>query len=99
MTGVQTCALPISTIAESGYPKFDASGWFAVFAPAKTPRPIINKLAEDFRAVLKLAEVQQGLAAQGAVPVGSSPEELGAWLRAEVERWRQVLVAANIKPD
>ncbi len=96
----RSTALPDTpTIAESGYPKFDASGWFAVFAPAKTPRPIINKLAEDFRAVLKLAEVQQGLAAQGAVPVGSSPEELGAWLRAEVERWRQVLVAANIKPD
>ena len=99
-SGKRSTALPEApTIAESGYPKFDASGWFAVFAPAKTPRPIIGKLADDFRAVLKLAEVQQGLAAQGAVAAGSSPEELGAWLRSEVERWRQVLIAANIKPD
>ena len=99
-SGKRSGALPETpTIAESGYPKFDASGWFAVFAPAKTPRPIVNKLADDFRAVLKLAEVQQGLAAQGAVAAGSSPDELGAWLRAEVERWRQVLIAANIKPD
>ena len=99
-SGKRSTALPDApTIAESGYPKFDASGWFAVFAPAKTPRPIINKLADDFRAVLKLNEVQQGLAAQGAVAIGSSPDDLGAWLRAEVERWRQVLIAANIKPD
>lgn len=99
-SGKRSAALSdVPTIAESGYPKFDASGWFAVFAPAKTPRPIVSKLADDFRTVLKLADVQQGLAAQGAVAVGSSPEELGAWLRAEVERWRQVLVAANIKPD
>ncbi len=99
-SGKRSTALPDApTIAESGYPKFDASGWFAVFAPAKTPRPIINKLADDFRAVLKLNEVQQVLAAQGAVAIGSSPEELGTWLRAEVERWRQVLIAANIKPD
>ena len=99
-SGKRSAALSdVPTIAESGYPEFDASGWFAVFAPAKTPRPIVSKLADDFRTVLKLADVQQGLAAQGAVAVGSSPEELGAWLRAEVERWRQVLVAANIKPD
>ena len=96
----RSTALPDApTIAESGYPKFDARGWFAVFAPAKSPRFIINKLADDFRAVLKLNEVQQGLAAQGAVAIGSSPEDLAAWLRAEIERWRQVLIAANIKPD
>ena len=87
------------TIAESGYAGFDASGWFGVFAPAKTPQPIVNKLADDFRAALKIPEVRQSLAAQGAEAIGSTPAELGTWLRSEVERWRRVLAAANIRPD
>ena len=96
----RSAALPdVPTIAESGFPGFDASGWFGVFAPAKTPRVIIVKLADAFRAVLKLPEVEQNLAAQGAEASGTSPEELAKWMRVEVERWRRVLTAANIKQD
>ncbi len=89
----------IPTIAESGFPGFDASGWFAVFAPATTPHPIVAKLSDEFRAVLKAPEVQQGLAAQGAEAKGSTPGELAIWLRAEVERWRRVLTVAGIRQD
>ncbi len=99
-SGKRSAALPgLPTIAESGYAGFDASGWFAVFAPAKTPAPVIAKLAEDFRAALKAPELQKALEAQGAEAIGSTPAELAAWLRAEVERWRRVLAAAGIKPD
>lgn len=99
-SGKRSIALPaVPTIAESGYAGFDASGWFAVYAPAKTPRAIINKLADDFRSVVKLPEVQQSLAAQGAESVGSTPDELGKWTLSEIERWRRVLSAANIKAD
>lgn len=96
----RSSALPtLPTIAESGYAGFDASGWFAVFAPARTPTPVIAKLAEDFRTALKAPELQKALETQGAEAIGSTPDELATWLRAEVERWRRVLAAAGIKPD
>ena len=99
-SGKRSIALPdVPTVAEAGYAGFDASGWFAVYAPAKAPRQIIARLNEDFRYVLRLADVQQGLAAQGAEASGSSPEELAKWTASELERWRRVLAAANIKPD
>jgi len=99
-TAKRPSALPdIPTIAESGYPGFDASGWFGVFVPAGTPRAVNARLAESFRGVLKSPEVEQSLAAQGAEAVGSSPEELAKWLRSEVERWRKVLSSTAIKRD
>ena len=96
----RSAALPDTpTIAESGYPGFDASGWFGVFVPAGTPAAAISRLSEGFRAVLRTSEVQQGLARQGAEAVGSTPDELAKWLRAEVDRWRQVLASAGIRRD
>ncbi len=97
-TAKRARALPnVPTIAESGYPGFDASGWFGVFVPAGTPPAIIGRLAESFRKVLESPDVQQSLASQGAEAVGSSPEALGTWMRSEVERWRKVLTAGKIK--
>lgn len=99
-TGTRSAALSdIPTVAESGYPGFDASGWFGVFAPAKTAGAIVHRLSDDFRAVLKLPEVQKALAAQGAEAKGSTPAELTAWLQAEIERWRRVLQSAGISQD
>jgi len=87
------------TIAESGYAGFDAIGWFGVCVPAATPGTATATLADGFRAVLKAPDVEQGLAAQGAEAVGSSPEALGKYLRVEVERWRKVLAGDRIKRD
>lgn len=99
-TAKRSAVLPdVPTVAESGYPGFDARGWFGVFAPAKTPRAIVGTLADHFRAVLKLPEVEQSLAAQGAEAAGTSPAEFAEWVRLEVERWRTVLTAAKIKQD
>lgn len=99
-TAKRATALPeVPTIAESGYPGFDASGWFGVFVPAGTPRAVNARLTDSFRGVLKAPEVERSLAAQGAEAVGSTPEELAKWLRSEVDRWRKVLSSANIKRD
>jgi tripartite-type tricarboxylate transporter receptor subunit TctC len=97
-TAKRAAALPdVPTIAESGYPGFDASGWFGVFVPAGTPPAVISRLADGFRSVLESTELRQSLAAQGAEAVGSTPDALGAWMRSEVERWRKVLTAGGIK--
>jgi tripartite-type tricarboxylate transporter receptor subunit TctC len=89
----------VPTIAESGFPGFDASGWFGVFAPAKTSKAIVNKISADIVRVLKLPDVVQTMSAQGAEPVGTTPPQFAEWVQAEVARWRRVLTAANIKQD
>jgi tripartite-type tricarboxylate transporter receptor subunit TctC len=97
-TAKRVAAAPeIPTIAESGVPGYDMSSWFAFFVPAKTPSEIIRKMHADTVAVLAGPQVRAKLDALGVVVVGSTPEELGAHLKAEMERWAPVIKAANIK--
>jgi tripartite-type tricarboxylate transporter receptor subunit TctC len=92
-----TTAPEISTIAESGVPGYDTSSWFAFFVPAKTPPEIIAKMHTDTVAVLAEPQIRAKLDALGVVVVGSTPEQLGAHLKAEMERWAPVIKAANIR--
>ena len=93
-------AIPdVPTIAESGLPGFEAVAWFGLFAPARTPPAIIDKLHADFARVLKLPEVRQLLESQGAEAVANSPKEFERIVRADLEKWRTVLKAAQITPD
>ncbi len=87
----------IPTIAESGVPGYDTSSWFAFFVPAKTPPEIIAKMRTDTVAVLADPQIRAKLDALGVVVVGSTPEQLGAHLKAEMERWAPVIKAANIR--
>ena len=87
----------IPTIAESGVPGYDTSSWFAFFVPAKTPPEIIAKMHTDTVAVLAGPQIRAKLDALGVVVVGSTPEQLGAHLKAEMERWAPVIKAANIR--
>src|SRR5262249_42794496 len=97
-TAKRVAAAPeIPTIAESGVPGYDMSSWFAFFVPAKTPTEIIRKMHADTVAVLAEPQVRAKLDALGVVVVGSTPDELGAHLKAEMERWAPVIKAANIK--
>jgi tripartite-type tricarboxylate transporter receptor subunit TctC len=97
-TAKRVAAAPkIPTIAESGVPGYDMSSWFAFFVPAKTPTEIIRKMHADTVAVLAEPQVRAKLDALGVVVVGSTPEELGVHLKAEMERWAPVIKAANIK--
>jgi tripartite-type tricarboxylate transporter receptor subunit TctC len=97
-TGGRVAAAPeFPTIAESGVPGYDTSSWFAFFVPAKTPAKIIAKMNADTVAALAEPQIRAKLDALGVVVVGSTPEQLGAHLKAEMDRWGPVIKAANIK--
>ena len=87
----------VPTVAEGGYPGAQALAWHAVYAPARTPVDIIRKLNLELVAVLKDPEVREKLDKDGIEPVGSSPEAFGAYTRAEIKKWRDLVKAANIK--
>jgi tripartite-type tricarboxylate transporter receptor subunit TctC len=92
-----TPSLP--TVAEAGVPGYEVTSWFGVLVPARTPGDIVKKLNSDFVRVVRTNEVKDRLATQGAEPVGSTPDEFAAHIRAELARWGKVIKAAGIKPE
>ena len=101
MTGSQRArsAPEIPTVAEAGYAGYESSLWYALLAPAGTPRPIITRLhAETVKAVRSPGMTEQ-LLAQGAEPIASSPQEFDAYLRTEIDRWTKLIARAHIRPD
>lgn len=86
------------TIAEAGVPGYDSSQWFGVLAPAGTPRDIIYRLHRDLGRVLNDAEIKKRFAIDGGEPAWSaSPEEFGAFLRADLAKWARVVKEAKIQ--
>ena len=94
----RSAALPdVPTFIESGVPGFTAESWIALFAPAGTPRPIIDRLQRDVAAVLALPEVRERYSALGLLPGGGTPEQLAAHLKEDYTRWEKVIREAGIK--
>jgi tripartite-type tricarboxylate transporter receptor subunit TctC len=89
----------IPTIAEAGVPGYEAVQWFGVLAPTGTPREIVARLHGEIVRALQAADVRGRLTADGADPVGSSPEEFAAFLRAETAKWAKVVRDAGIQPE
>jgi tripartite-type tricarboxylate transporter receptor subunit TctC len=89
----------IPTVAESGVPGFDVTAWYGVSAPAKTPRPIIEKLNAEFVRAVKSPDLRDRLVAQGADPVGNTPEQYAAFVQKEITKWARVIKAAGIKGE
>ena len=89
----------IPTIAESGLPGFESVQWYGLFAPAGTPRDIIDRLHREVAPILRSAEVKNRLAADGAEVVAGTPEEFARLLRGEIEKWARVAKAAGIVPE
>jgi tripartite-type tricarboxylate transporter receptor subunit TctC len=89
----------IPTVAESGIPGYEAAQWFGVLAPAGTSREIVNTLRAEIVRVLQLPEVRTRLSGDGAEPVGNTPEEFAAYMRAETLKWVKVVRDSNIRAD
>ncbi len=89
----------IPTVAESGVPEFNVTAWYGVSAPAKTPRPIIEKLNAEFVRAVKSPDLRDRLVAQGADPAGNTPEQYAAFVQNEITKWARVIKAAGIKGE
>jgi tripartite-type tricarboxylate transporter receptor subunit TctC len=101
MTGrTRSRATPdIPTVAEAGYAGYETTLWYALLAPAGTPRPIINRLNTGTVAVVKSPGMIEQLLAQGAEPIGGTPQEFDAFLREEIDRWTKLIARADIRAD
>jgi tripartite-type tricarboxylate transporter receptor subunit TctC len=87
----------VPTLAEQGYPNTDASNWYALLAPAKTPPAVIAKLNSAVNAALDDPQIREKLIKSGASPIGGTPQALGTFLKSEYEKWGRVVRDRGIK--
>jgi tripartite-type tricarboxylate transporter receptor subunit TctC len=100
-TGLKRTALMpnVPTVAEQGYPGFEAVNWYAFVAPGKTPRDIVDFWNREIVKALNDPSVRNDLAKQGLDPQPGTPQELARYIDSETEKWGKVVRAANIKPE
>ena len=89
----------VPTMIELGVPGFEVSSWYGLLAPAKTPKPIIDRLQREVAAVLALPEIRERYLKGGFEPVGNKPEEFAQQIKADLARWKKVVKDSNIKID
>ena len=87
------------TVAESGLPGYEVISWQGIFTPAGVPKQIVLKLQTDLSEVANLPNVKSRLAAVGAEPVGSTPQQFAAYLKSQIETYARVIRAADIRPE
>ena len=92
-------ALPgVPTLSEAALPGYEAAQWFGLLVPAGTPAPLVTRLYQETARAIAASDVQKWFASEGLQPVGNKPEEFGAFIDAELEKWAKVIKAAGIKP-
>ncbi len=97
---VRSKVLPeVPTFAEAGVAKLDTSGWFGIFAPAGTPRAIVDKIAAEIAQVLALPEIADNLRGQGLEPTGLGPEAFARFIREDLVRWKTLTQELGIRAD
>jgi tripartite-type tricarboxylate transporter receptor subunit TctC len=101
VTGRERLALlpDVPTVAEAGYPGFEASTWYGLFAPAGVPPAVAARISADAVAALRLPDVREKLAAQGFDVIASDPPAFAAVLEAELAKWAAVIKAAGLKAE
>jgi tripartite-type tricarboxylate transporter receptor subunit TctC len=87
------------TIAESGLAGFDGSSWYCLLAPAGTPPEIVERLSREIARIVALPDMRAKILDQGAVPVGSTPEQFAAFIRSEQDKWAKVIRESGAKPE
>jgi tripartite-type tricarboxylate transporter receptor subunit TctC len=96
----RSAAFPdVPTMQEAGVADFEVDSWYAMFVPAKTPKPVVEKLNKALNAIVREPEVRERLLAQGSEGVGGAPEALGKVVDAELVRWAKLVKDAGIKPE
>ncbi|NBU67722.1 MAG: hypothetical protein EBS52_10780 [Betaproteobacteria bacterium] len=99
-TATRSPALPdVPTVAELGYPGFEASLWLGVFAPAGTPRPIIDRLNKVLVEIVATDDFKNLMERNGADPVSNSPEQFLAMMRSELDRYGKVIKTLGLRLD
>ena len=89
----------LPTMVEAGVPGYDLAAWFAAFVPAKTPKPVIDKLREALVAAVSDKATQEKLLTAGIEPEASTPEELKTFVQSEIKKWADVVKTAGIQPE
>ena len=99
-SGKRSAAMPeLPTIAESGLPGYDIGTWWGLLAPAKTPRPIVDRIAAAMRKVTAIPSVKERFAAGGIAAQSNLPDEFAAMIKSEVVRYRELASAAGVQPE
>ena len=89
----------VPTFAEGGLTDYDASSWYAIHAPAGTPKPVIAKLNAELVRIVNLPDIRERLRQMSAEPVGNTPEQFDAFVKSEIAKWGTVIKALNLRVD
>ncbi|MEI6303582.1 MAG: tripartite tricarboxylate transporter substrate binding protein [Betaproteobacteria bacterium] len=99
-SSVKSVVLPdLPTVAEAGFPGFESSAWIGIVAPAKTPKPVIDRLSRELNTIIRSQEVRERLLRIYFQPVGTAPEGLANLMQSETARWARVIRASGAKAD
>ena len=99
-SATRSAVLPeVPTMAESGLAGFEVSSWYGLFAPAKTPKPIVERIQREVAAVLQLPEIRERYLKGGFEPVANKPDEFAQQVKADLARWNKLVKEANIRVD
>jgi tripartite-type tricarboxylate transporter receptor subunit TctC len=89
----------IPTVAEAGVPGYEATIWLGLMAPAATPRPVLERLSAEVNKVINAPDVKENWGKQGAVPMGMTPEQFGAFLKEDVAKWAKLVKETGMKVE
>jgi tripartite-type tricarboxylate transporter receptor subunit TctC len=89
----------MATMAEAGLPGYEATPWYGLAVPAGTPKDIVARLHAESVQALARTDVKERFAATDMAPLGTTPEEFGAYIRAEVAKWGKLIKAAGLRPE
>ena len=96
----RSATLPdVPTVSESGYPSFEATNWYGLLAPARTPANVVRRLHSETVKALAMPEVRSKLVDVGLDVTGNSPDDFAAAIARELPKWARVIKASGIKPD